>query len=52
MDNGNSLILAENNPIFYKITEIELLTKKYSVNSVNIISEIILSTVVTKKTNN
>ena len=38
--------------LIYKISDIELLTKKNSVNSVNIISDFLLSAAVTEKTNN
>ena len=38
--------------LIYKISDIELLTKKNSVNSINIISDFLLSTVATEKANN
>ena len=38
--------------LIYKISDIELLTKKNSANSVNIISDFLLSAAVTEKTNN
>ena len=38
--------------LIYKINDIELITKKNSLNSVNIISDFLLSAAVTEKTNN
>ena len=38
--------------LIYKISDIELLTKKNSANSVNIISDFLLSATATEKTNN
>ena len=38
--------------LIYKISYIELLTKKNSINSINIISDFLLNTAITEKTNN